>query len=99
MYGDKLKTLQYEWYRKTIVQYLHILQVQGMGTALKILFSGDRIGLESTVNAHHKQRFQLRRSEIVSLFNAFGRYVIDKNLPYTYLITVNSFPDELNDTA
>lgn len=76
-----------------------VLQVQGMGTALKILFSGDRIGLESTVNAHHKQRFQLRRSEIVSLFNAFGRYVIDKNLPYTYLITVNSFPDELNDTA
>lgn len=49
------------------------LQVQGMGTALKILFSGDRIGLESTVNANHKQRFQLRRSEIVSLFNAFGR--------------------------
>ncbi|XP_061183412.1 ERO1-like protein beta [Saccostrea echinata] len=49
------------------------LQVQGMGTALKILFSGDSIGLQSTVNANHKQKFQLRRSEIVSLVNAFGR--------------------------
>ncbi|XP_048734876.1 ERO1-like protein beta isoform X2 [Ostrea edulis] len=49
------------------------LQIQGMGTALKILFSGDSVGLQSTVNANHKQRFQLRRTEIVSLFNAFGR--------------------------
>ncbi|BFZ11697.1 hypothetical protein BsWGS_14736 [Bradybaena similaris] len=40
------------------------LQVLGMGTALKILFSGDNI------NSKH---FQLTRTEIVALFNAFGR--------------------------
>ena len=56
------------------IKILMCFKVQGMGTALKILFSGDRIGLQSTVNAHHKQRFQLRRSEIVSLFNGFGRW-------------------------
>ncbi|KAL4239169.1 protein folding in endoplasmic reticulum [Mactra antiquata] len=49
------------------------LQVQGMGTALKILFSGDGMGPMSTVNAGSKKKFQLRRTEIVSLFNAFGR--------------------------
>jgi hypothetical protein len=46
-----------------------------MGTALKILFSGDQIGPHSTVNANFKRKFQLRRTEIVSLFNSFGRYV------------------------
>ncbi|XP_055956793.1 ERO1-like protein beta [Patella vulgata] len=49
------------------------LQTQGMGTALKILFSGDDVGPDSTVNAHHKKQFQLTRSEIFTLFNAFGR--------------------------
>ncbi|XP_060081648.1 ERO1-like protein beta [Ylistrum balloti] len=49
------------------------VQIQGMGTALKILFSGDSIGPLSTVTALQKQDFQLRRTEIVSLFNAFGR--------------------------
>ncbi|XP_071165762.1 ERO1-like protein alpha isoform X3 [Mytilus edulis] len=49
------------------------LQVQGMGTALKILFSGDQIGPHSTINASQKKKFQLRRTEIVSLFNSFGR--------------------------
>ncbi|KAL3872856.1 hypothetical protein ACJMK2_036043 [Sinanodonta woodiana] len=49
------------------------LQVQGMGTALKILFSGDGMGPDSTVTNQHKKSFQLRRTEIVSLFNAFGR--------------------------
>lgn len=49
------------------------LQVQGMGTALKILFSGDGMGPASTVGAGSKKTFQLRRTEIVSLFNAFGR--------------------------
>ncbi|ESO90133.1 hypothetical protein LOTGIDRAFT_192261 [Lottia gigantea] len=49
------------------------LQTQGMGTALKILFSGDDIGPDSTVNAQQKKHFQLTRSEIVTLFNAFGR--------------------------
>ncbi|XP_014784107.1 ERO1-like protein alpha isoform X1 [Octopus bimaculoides] len=49
------------------------LQVQGMGTALKILFSGNSIGPNSVVNANKKNNFQLRRTEIVSLINAFGR--------------------------
>lgn len=46
-----------------------------MGTALKILFSGDQIGPHSTINASQKKKFQLRRTEIVSLFNSFGRSV------------------------
>lgn len=49
------------------------LQVQGMGTALKILFSGNSIGPDSVVNANQKNSFQLRRTEIVSFINAFGR--------------------------
>lgn len=49
------------------------LQVQGMGTALKILFSGDGMGPQSIVKAGLKNKFQLRRTEIVALFNAFGR--------------------------
>ena len=47
-----------------------------MGTALKILFSADDIGSDSTLSQKHKkwkQPFQLRRQEIVALFNAFGR--------------------------
>ena len=49
-----------------------------MGTALKILFSGDSMGPSSTVTQDHKKAdipFQLTRGEIVSLLNAFGRYV------------------------
>lgn len=54
------------------------LQTQGMGTALKILFSGK---FEHDVEQNNfimisdpkKQHFKLRRTEIVSLFNAFGR--------------------------
>lgn len=38
------------------------LQTQGLGTALKILFTPD-----------HIKDFKLKRNEIVSLFNAFGR--------------------------
>nr|XP_006822898.1 PREDICTED: ERO1-like protein alpha-like [Saccoglossus kowalevskii] len=44
------------------------LQTQGMGTALKILFSGN---IYDTVTG--EPAFSLRRTEIVSLFNAFGR--------------------------
>lgn len=44
-----------------------------MGTALKILFSGDGMGPSSTVNARSKRKFQLRRTEMVSLINAFAR--------------------------
>ena len=47
-----------------------------MGTALKILFSGRRIGPESTLES--SDDFSLSRMEIVALFNAFGRYVSSK---------------------
>lgn len=48
------------------------LQTQGLGTALKILFSGkyDNLGF---LDSHNKKKFQLQRNEIVSLLNAFGR--------------------------
>lgn len=49
------------------------LQILGMGTALKILFSGNAMGPDSTVSADFKADFQLTRTEIVALFNAFGR--------------------------
>lgn len=57
------------------------LQTQGMGTALKILFSGkyetllmsDEKDSTSLNGKTEKPSFKLRRSEIVSLFNAFGR--------------------------
>jgi len=54
------------------------LQVQGLGTALKILFSGsfDRAGDPQSfdLKSMKRDRFQLTRTEIVALFNAFGRY-------------------------
>lgn len=50
------------------------LQIQGLGTALKILFSNkaqtNGYNELTTVNKH---TLQLERSEIVALFNAFGR--------------------------
>uniref|UniRef100_A0A3P9KDJ6 ERO1-like protein alpha n=1 Tax=Oryzias latipes TaxID=8090 RepID=A0A3P9KDJ6_ORYLA len=48
------------------------LQTQGLGTALKILFSGRQIEAlpKSSLDT---PRFQLSRQEIVSLLNAFGR--------------------------
>lgn len=48
------------------------LQTQGLGTALKILFSERQIqSLPQTQDT--RPRFQLSRQEIVALFNAFGR--------------------------
>uniref|UniRef100_A0A673G188 ERO1-like protein alpha n=1 Tax=Sinocyclocheilus rhinocerous TaxID=307959 RepID=A0A673G188_9TELE len=48
------------------------LQTQGLGTALKILFSERQIeAMPNTSNTNPS--FQLSRQEIVSLFNAFGR--------------------------
>ena len=52
------------------------LQVQGLGTALKILFSGDFDQPDPTLfdlKSMKRTRFQLTRGEIVALFNAFGR--------------------------
>lgn len=55
------------------------VQVQGLGTALKILFSG-KFDADEALEAEQMNRtipvhpeFKLRRSEIVSLFNGFGR--------------------------
>ena len=45
-------------------------QVQGLGTALKILFSGHEF---DDGKFDKTSEFQLKRTEIVSLFNAFGR--------------------------
>lgn len=54
------------------------LQVQGLGTAFKILFSKKLDNLLAPANNNKfvpfsKKNFQLERSEIVALFNAFAR--------------------------
>ncbi|XP_012264787.1 ero1-like protein [Athalia rosae] len=49
------------------------LQIHGLGTALKILFSGRFDQWESTLDDINKKQFYLERSEIVALINAFGR--------------------------
>ncbi|OXU24837.1 hypothetical protein TSAR_007961 [Trichomalopsis sarcophagae] len=49
------------------------LQIQGLGTALKILFSGKFEKYEPTVLTFSKKHFFLERSEVVSLINGFGR--------------------------
>ncbi|KFM75641.1 ERO1-like protein beta, partial [Stegodyphus mimosarum] len=45
------------------------IQVQGLGTAFKILFAEDL----SQYSSGSRKHFRLSRTEIVSLFNAFGR--------------------------
>eukprot|EP00112_Aurelia_sp_Birch-Aquarium-sp1_P001597 Seg1173.7 transcript_id=Seg1173.7/GoldUCD/mRNA.D3Y31 product="ERO1-like protein beta" protein_id=Seg1173.7/GoldUCD/D3Y31 len=47
------------------------LQTQGLGTALKILFSSDNW---KTIPMIKGKRFKLSRIEIVALFNALGRF-------------------------
>ncbi|CAL1296065.1 unnamed protein product [Larinioides sclopetarius] len=46
------------------------IQVQGLGTAFKILFSKD---VPTNYSVNNRKDFRLSRSEVVSLFNAFGR--------------------------
>ncbi|UYV78307.1 ERO1LB [Cordylochernes scorpioides] len=48
------------------------LQIQGLGTAFKILFFGGS-GAELDLEEVRQKRFRLTRTELVSLFNAFGR--------------------------
>ncbi|KAF3686758.1 ERO1-like protein alpha [Channa argus] len=48
------------------------LKTQGLGTALKILFSEQQIEALS-VSSNQRPSFKLNRQEIVSLLNAFGR--------------------------
>lgn len=55
------------------------LQVQGLGTALKILFSGkfdqEVVTVKTREQVVQEERdWKLKRTEIVSLFNAFGRW-------------------------
>ena len=53
------------------------LQIQGLGTALQILFSGSFDQPDPTafdLKSMKKTRFQLTRTEIVALLNSFGRY-------------------------
>ncbi|XP_062862941.1 ERO1-like protein alpha isoform X2 [Trichomycterus rosablanca] len=49
------------------------LQTQGLGTALKILFSEKQIEALPRAGGDAHPAFQLNRQEIVSLLNAFGR--------------------------
>jgi hypothetical protein len=53
------------------------VQFSGLATALKILFSGDSMNPDSVVSQEHRRSatmpFQLMRSDIVALFNGFGR--------------------------
>ncbi|XP_059613508.1 ero1-like protein [Phlebotomus argentipes] len=49
------------------------LQVQGLGTALKILFSGKFDNATELASEDNGEKLKLKRTEIVSLFNAFGR--------------------------
>lgn len=49
------------------------LQIHGLGTALKILFSGKFDKWESTIHNVNRRKFFLERSEIVALINGFGR--------------------------
>ncbi|CAK9805062.1 Ero1-like protein [Anthophora quadrimaculata] len=49
------------------------LQIHGLGTALKILFSGKFDRWEPTLNNFSRKKFFLERSEIVALINGFGR--------------------------
>ena len=52
------------------------LQIQGLGTAVKILFSPSFEAPESTVfnlKSKEKAHFKLTRNEVVALFNGFGR--------------------------
>lgn len=52
------------------------LQIQSLGTALKILSPRKFDKWESTLNNLTRKSFFLERSEIVALVNAFGRYVL-----------------------
>lgn len=68
-------------------------QTQGMGTALKILFSGNFDEPVATINPKpplvwDNKKFKLRRAEIVSLFNAFGRLS-------TSIYSLEAFRDQL----
>lgn len=77
----KIKSEMIVNWKMLIKKNITSLQVQGLGTALKILYSGkfdEDISASQNqpqnINDTLRQRFKLKRSEIVALFNAFGRY-------------------------
>lgn len=67
---------------------LFLSQIQGLGTALKILFSG-KFDTKVSQTDEDNDKFKLRRGEIVSLLNAFGRWVNENRISIT-LDGVNS---------
>lgn len=68
----------------------YFMQVQGLGTALKILFS-EKFDLNvddsplKKIKGFTQSGFKLKRGEIVSLLNAFGRYVKKKTIERKYV--------------
>uniref|UniRef100_A0A8C2E2V4 ERO1-like protein alpha n=1 Tax=Cyprinus carpio TaxID=7962 RepID=A0A8C2E2V4_CYPCA len=74
--GNKKEAMKLKMMLFVLKQYVTFIeclsQTQGLGTALKILFSERQIeAMPNTSNTNPS--FQLSRQEIVSLFNAFGR--------------------------
>lgn len=62
---------------KYVAMKFLFLQTQGLGTALKILFS-EKLNYVTETNSWNRHTevgslFRLSRTEIVALFNAFGR--------------------------
>ncbi|XP_068629464.1 ero1-like protein isoform X1 [Battus philenor] len=76
------------------------LQTQGLGTALKILFSPQWDSLEAdpeqgTLPVRHKANKRLQRTEIVALFNAFARLSnsIRQLENFRIMLSANKEPD------
>jgi len=59
-----LKQIQHAF---KLLDLIFLLQTQGLGTALKILFSGKELASNS------EPSFYLLRQEVVSLINAFAK--------------------------
>ncbi|VDO03079.1 unnamed protein product [Rodentolepis nana] len=68
------------------------LQIQGMGTALKILFSDGLFDVAEDGSVKLRPSAQLKRSEIVSLFNGFNKFA--KSVDY-YVKLRAMFIDQL----
>ena len=64
--------------KKNVSVLLRRAQTQGLGTALKVLFSEREI--QNLPEHSPSKGFQLTRQEIVALLNAFGRYARRHNL-------------------
>ncbi|KAG8449218.1 hypothetical protein GDO86_016039 [Hymenochirus boettgeri] len=67
------------------------LQTQGLGTALKILFSEKQI--ENLTDSSQSSGFHLKRQEIVALFNAFARISTSVNELETFRKLLQNIQD------